>query len=75
MIHWLQSLSENGFDVFIVVYLAVLHLVYHYLMRWYIRTETSKIEQRQKIIINALYIMSDDNNEIQNMIESYEEEE
>jgi len=75
MIHWLQSLSENGFDVFIVVYLAVLHLVYHYLMRWYIRTETSKMEERQKIIINALYIMSDDNNEIQNMIESYEEEE
>ena len=75
MIHWLQSLSENGFDVFIVVYLAVLHLVYNYLMRWYIKTETKKIEERERIILTALYIMSDNNDEIQNMIESYEEEE
>ena len=75
MIHWLQSLSENGFDVFIVVFLAVLHLVYHYLMRWYIKTETKKIEERERIILTALYIMSDNNDEIQNMIESYEEEE
>ena len=45
MIHWLQSLSENGFDVFIVVYLAVLHLIYHYLMRLYIRTEIKKLKE------------------------------
>ena len=45
MIHWLQSLSENGFDVFIVVYLAILHLIYHYLMRWYIRTEIKKLKE------------------------------
>ena len=51
MIHWLQSLSENGFDVFIVVYLAVLHLAYHYLMRWHIKAQTDKIENMQKIII------------------------
>ena len=45
MIHWLQSLSQNGFDVFIVVYLAVLHLIYHYLMRWYIRNEIRKLKE------------------------------
>ena len=42
MKHWLQSLSENGFDVFIVVYLALLHLLYHYLMRWFIINELKK---------------------------------
>ena len=33
-----------------------------------------KIEERQSVIMSALYIMSD-NTEIQDMIESYEEEE
>ena len=42
-----ESLSENGFDVFIVVYLAVLHLVYHYLMRWYIKTEIQKLKEKK----------------------------
>jgi hypothetical protein len=46
MIHWLQSLSENGFDVFIVVYLAVLLLVYHYLMRWYINLRLDYIAKQ-----------------------------
>ena len=46
MIHWLQSLSENGFDVFIVVYLAVLLLVYHYLMRWYINLRLDYITKQ-----------------------------
>ena len=45
MIPWLHSLSENGFDVFMVVYLAVLHLIYHYLMRWYIRNEIRKLKE------------------------------
>jgi len=45
MKHWLQSLSENGFDVFIVVYLAVLLLSYHYLLRWYIDIKFKKIEK------------------------------
>ncbi len=58
MIHWLQSLSENGFDVFIVVYLAVLHLFYHYLMRWYIKSVTKDITDRQKVIYNTLYMMN-----------------
>ena len=69
MIHWLQSLSENGFDVFIVVYLAVLHLAYHYLMRWYIKTQTDKIENMQKIIINVLSFMAEDNQEALEYIE------
>jgi hypothetical protein len=47
MIHWLQSLSENGFDVFIVVYLAILHLAYHYLMRWFIKTEIQKLKEEK----------------------------
>ena len=51
MRHWLQSLSENGFDVFIVVYLAVLFLVYHYLMRWYLNVKFEKMEE----IITDLY--------------------
>ena len=45
MIHWLQSLSENGFDVFIVVYLAVLFLAYHYLMRWYLNIRLDDISK------------------------------
>ena len=48
MIHWLQSLSENGFDVFIVVYLAVLFLIYHYLMRWYLNVKFEKLEETIK---------------------------
>lgn len=58
MIHWLQSLSENGFDVFIVVYLAVLHLIYHYLIRWHIKSVTKDIIDTQKVILNTLYMMN-----------------
>ncbi len=69
MIHWLQSLSENGFDVFIVVYLAVLHLIYHYLMRWYIKNITKEIDNKQKVIINTLSMMSDERPDVQNYID------
>ena len=69
MIHWLQSLSENGFDVFIVVYLAVLHLIYHYLMRWYIKKITEEIDNKQKIVINTLSMMSDEMPDVQNYID------
>jgi len=44
MSFWLQSLSENGFDVFTLVYIAVLLIVYHYLMRWYIHKELAEIK-------------------------------
>ncbi len=46
MKYWLQSLSQNGFDVFIVVYLAVLLLAYHYLMRWFLIKQFKKIEEK-----------------------------
>jgi len=69
MIHWLQSLSENGFDVFIVVYLAILHLIYHYLMRWYIKNITEDINNKQQIIINTLSMMSDEMPDVQNYID------
>ena len=35
----------------------------------------TKDRGRQSVIMSALYIMSDNNTEIQDMIESYEEEE
>lgn len=54
MIHWLQSLSENGFDVFIVVYLAVLFLAYHYLLRWYVDIRFKKVEEQLEDIIEIL---------------------
>jgi len=69
MIHWLQSLSQNGFDVFIVVYLAVLHLIYHYLMRWYIKKITEEIDNKLKIVINTLSMMSDEMPNVQNYID------
>ncbi len=72
MIHWLQSLSENGFDVFIVVYLAFLHLVYHYLMRWYIKSITKDITDRQKVIYNTLYMMNRKRPSIQAFMDQFE---
>ena len=39
---WLESLQQNGFDVFIEVYLALLFIGYHYLMRWFIKNEFKK---------------------------------
>ena len=50
MRHWLQSLSENGFDVFMVVYLAVLFLAYHYLLRWYIDIRLKKVEEQLEVL-------------------------
>ena len=58
MIHWLQSLSENGFDVFIVVYLAVLLLAYHYLMRWYINLRldyiTKQLDEANRLLNHVI---------------------
>ena len=41
---WLQSLSQNGFDVFTLVYIAILLIVYHYLQRWFINKKFEQIE-------------------------------
>tara|TARA_R100001082_G_scaffold1842_1_gene1675 strand:- start:848 stop:994 length:147 start_codon:yes stop_codon:yes gene_type:complete len=45
---WLQSLQENGFDVFIVVYLALLFIGYHYLMRWFIKNQIEELYRKLK---------------------------
>ena len=68
MIHWLQSLSENGFDVFIVVYLAILHVIYHYLMRYYIKNTTKEIADTQIVILNVLHMMNEKRPSIQSYI-------
>tara|TARA_R110002020_G_scaffold200662_2_gene403010 strand:- start:1771 stop:1962 length:192 start_codon:yes stop_codon:yes gene_type:complete len=60
MKYWLQSLSENGFDVFIVVYLAILFLAYHYLLRWYIELKLKKIEKRIEVLIELTHHVIDE---------------
>ena len=40
---WLQSLSENGFDVFTLVYIAVLLIIYHYLFNIWFQKENKNI--------------------------------
>jgi len=60
MTYWLQSLAENGFDVFIVVYLAVLFLIYHYLMRWYIDIKLKKIEQLTEVQLELTHHILDE---------------
>lgn len=54
MKYWLQSLAENGFDVFTVVYIAVLFIVYHYLMRWYQDIRFKKLESKVDILNETL---------------------
>ena len=51
---WLQSLSENGFDVFTVVYMAVLFIIYHYLLRWYFNIRFNNIKKQLDIINQTL---------------------
>ena len=53
MKYWLESLSENGFDVFIVVYMAMLLIIYHYLLRWYINLKFNKLVQTIKELHNG----------------------
>ena len=48
MTYWLQSLQQNGFDVFIVVYLALLFIGYHYLMRWFINNKFDELYRKLK---------------------------
>ena len=50
MTHWLESLAENGFDVFTVVYMAVLFIIYHYLMSWYQDIKFKKLEDKIDVI-------------------------
>ena len=55
MKYWLESLSENGFDVFRVVYMAMLLIIYHYLLRWYINIKYTKIYNKLKLIEDYLH--------------------
>ena len=54
MTHWLESLAENGFDVFTLVYIAVLLMVYHYLLRWYINMKLDSVSKKIDIINTTL---------------------
>jgi len=61
---WLQSLSENGFDVFTLVYIAVLLIAYHYLLRWYLNIKFDKVLQQVNIINETLNDVLDEIEEV-----------
>ena len=42
---WLESLQQNGFDVFSLVYTAILFIIYHYLMRWYMNNKFKEVKK------------------------------
>ncbi len=42
---WLESLQQNGFDVFSLVYTAILFIIYHYLMRWYMNNKFKEVKE------------------------------
>ena len=48
MKYWLESLQENAFDVFTVVYITVLIIGYHYLNRW--KRENDKKEMKHLML-------------------------
>ncbi len=50
MKYWFESLIENGFDVATLVYIAILTIIYHYLMRWYVSIKFQKINKQLKEI-------------------------
>ena len=60
MRYWLESLADNGFDVFIVVYLAMLLLAYHYLLRWYINMKLKEIDNKIEIILELVHNILDE---------------
>jgi hypothetical protein len=66
MKYWLESLVENGFDVFIVVYMAMLLIIYHYLLRWYINIKYTKIYNKLKSIEDYLHELLWDHNKHNN---------
>ena len=59
MKYWLQSLSENGFDVFTIVYMAVLLIGYHYLMRWYFHIKIEELHKQNDEIITWLHSLAE----------------
>jgi len=71
MKYWLESLAENGFDVFTVVYMAVLFIIYHYLTRWFFNIKISNLEQKVNVTNDILWRLEEPINQIQYQ---YEEE-
>jgi len=57
MVYWLQSLSENGFDVFTLVYIATLVIINHYMLRWFINIKIEKLEN--KLLRSARFFNKD----------------
>lgn len=51
---WLQSLSENGFDVFTLVYIAVLLILYHYLLRWFLLKWFKNLEEKINKLLHSV---------------------
>jgi len=43
MSYWLESLQENAFDVFTLVYITALVILYHYLSRWRSHNDKNEI--------------------------------
>jgi len=46
MMYWLQSLSEHGFDVFHAVYISVLLIIYHYILRWFLNIKFNELKDK-----------------------------
>ena len=61
---WLQSLSENGFDVFTLVYISILLILYYYLLRWYLNIKFDKVLQQVDIINETLNDVLDELEEV-----------
>tara|TARA_R100000664_G_scaffold13144_1_gene21102 strand:- start:4971 stop:5168 length:198 start_codon:yes stop_codon:yes gene_type:complete len=64
MKYWLQSLSENGFDVFTLVYIAILLIMYHYLLRWYLDIRFNGIKKQIDIVNETLNDVLDELEEV-----------
>ena len=64
MSYWRQSLSENGFDVFTLVYISILLILYHYLLRWYLNIKFDKVLQQVDIINETLNDVLDELEEV-----------
>ena len=43
MTFWLESLLENAFDVFLVVWIGVAIFATHFLMRWFLQNLKNEI--------------------------------
>jgi hypothetical protein len=43
MTYWLESLQENAFDVFQVVWIGVAIFATHFLMRWFLQNLKNEI--------------------------------